>query len=118
MLGKKITGHWSFNIWNLFWFFITPSILILGSVLSLINSQETKRDSHQYPYWTLILGNLISVSTLSGVVLWALYGIVDVLFINKRVILCKIYFLKKPDLIKNSFSHLKVCLCQIADGSL
>lgn len=86
MLGTKITNHWSFNIWNVFWFFISPALLILGSALSLINSQETKRDPIQYPYWTLVLGNLISVSTLSGVVVWALYAILDVLFINKRVI--------------------------------
>lgn len=86
MLGTKITNHWSFNVWNVFWFFISPALLILGSALSLINSQETKRDPIQYPYWTLVLGNLISVSTLSGVVVWALYAILDVLFINKRVI--------------------------------
>ena len=38
-----------------------------------------------FPAWTLSLGNFISASTLFGVILWALYMLVDALFIHKRV---------------------------------
>jgi len=42
-------------------------------------------DYYKFPYWTHVLGQFISASTLAGVVLWGVYAVVDSIFINKKV---------------------------------
>ena len=59
----------------------------------LKDSQRLKIEDYEFPYWTEALGQVITASTISGTILWALYAVVDAIFINKRVNGTKCYSL-------------------------
>jgi hypothetical protein len=56
-------------------------------VLSFRDLAPISLKNYTFPYWTHILGELITASTLSGVVFWAIYAVIDAIFINKKVFL-------------------------------
>ena len=85
MLGSEITSHWSFNFWYISWCYSSPAILIAIVIFSWVNFKNLESNGYSYPKWSHIVGNIISVSTLSGVIIWAIGAIIDALFINKRV---------------------------------
>ena len=86
MIGTKITKHWSFNFWYISWCFTSPAILMGTVIFTLINFKQLELNGYAFPNWSLIVGNIISLSTLSGIIIWALFAVIDALFINKRVI--------------------------------
>lgn len=45
----------------------------------------TYEDGKRYPYWTTVLGNMMSASVLLGIFGWAFCTLIDALFIHKRV---------------------------------
>ena len=85
MLGNEITDHWTFNYWYISWCFTSPAILIAIVIFSWINFKNLELNGYVYPHWSHSLGNIISFSTLCGVVFWAIGSIIDALFIHKRV---------------------------------
>ncbi len=87
MIGSKITSHWTFNFWYISWCYVSPAILIGIVLFSLINFKNLELNGYVYPNWSYRVGNIISLTTLSGVIIWALVALIDALFINKRVII-------------------------------
>ena len=110
-----------FYIWNVFLFAISPAILVVKThfysyysyfiadyllilvitlfclilqilaVLAFLDMSPIILNGYHFPNWTHILGQLITSSALSGVVLGAVYIFVDSLF-HKKVIL-SLYFM-------------------------
>jgi SNF family Na+-dependent transporter len=93
MIGEDITNHVLFNLWRICWTVISPAIVLLLIASYYVNSKtgDLKSDQYIYPYWTKIFGNILTASTLSGVVIWAICLIIDSLFIHKQVFDFKIY---------------------------
>lgn len=85
MLGTKVTNHKSFNIWRVCWTVVSPMVLIGIVIFSWIGFKNLETENYVFPYWSNVLGNILSVSSLSGVVLWAIFSVFDAFFINKRV---------------------------------
>lgn len=85
MIGEKITNSKIFYVWNICWFFVSPALLLVIVVLVFKDLKQIKLNNYLFPYWTHVLGQLITASTLSGVIFWALYLFIDAAFINKRV---------------------------------
>ena len=85
MIGDTLTDHWLFNFWRISWCFISPLILLITVIVSWIYPRKLYTNDQLYPGWTNILGNCISFSTLSGVIIWAAYAIIDTVFIKKKV---------------------------------
>jgi len=50
-----------------------------------IQTTPIESADYKFPYWSHILGQFITASTLSGVVFWALGVLIDAIFIHKRV---------------------------------
>ena len=48
---------------------------------------------YQFPYWTMIMGQLTIASTLLGVIGWAIYLLIDAIFFHKK----PVWSLFKPD---------------------
>jgi solute carrier family 6 (neurotransmitter transporter, glycine) member 5/9 len=112
MLGKNITKHKLFNIWKLLWTIIIPIILLILVIFALKDSNKTIIISNTYilPYWTQVLGNLITLSTIVGTIAWIIYIIIDSLFINKKSI--KHYLVPneywKPSKLKDQIELRKI----------
>ncbi len=92
MLGTKITKHWTFNFWYISWCFTSPAILMGIVLFTLFNFKQLNLNGYAYPSWSLTVGNIISLSTLSGIIIWAICAVIDAVFINKRVILSKLKY--------------------------
>jgi len=86
MIGDTLTDHWLFNFWRISWCFISPLILLITVIVSWIYPRKLYTNDQLYPGWTNILGNCISFSTLSGVIIWAAYAIIDTVFIKKKAL--------------------------------
>ncbi|RNA03671.1 sodium- and chloride-dependent neutral and basic amino acid transporter B(0+) [Brachionus plicatilis] len=98
MIGEKYTNSKFFYGWYFSWFFICPVYLIVLTVLSFVNSKPLKTGSYTYPRWAQILGQLMTFSTFSGTLFWALWLIIRNLFITKKPLI---------DLIKPDFENWK-----------
>lgn len=85
MLGEKITGHFLFNVWKILWTVVSPVVLIAVCVCGWIGSKELEPDGYEFPTWSYVTGNLMTMLTLSGVLLWAFFSLINTLFISKRV---------------------------------
>ena len=86
MLGNDVTDSKFFYIWYVLWFAITPGCLIALVVLSFKDWVPLQVDDYTFPYWSHILGMIMTISLLFGIVFWPAYQLIDVLFINKKVI--------------------------------
>jgi hypothetical protein len=84
MIGKKITDSILFYYWYIFWM-ITPFVMIGLVVFIFIDQKPIELNGYNFPLWTHILGNCMSASVLVGIIGWAIYAIIDVLFIHKKV---------------------------------
>lgn len=84
MLGKKIVRHRLFNVWRILWAILIPIILLTLVVLGLKDSKRIISGSYVFPYWTEVLGNLITLSTIIGTIGWIMYAIIDTFFISKK----------------------------------
>ena len=85
MLGKQVTDHALFSLFNVFWRYASPLTLIGLVVFSCINLKGLELGSYVYPFWSNVIGHCLSVSTLSGMIFYMIYSLIDVYFINKRV---------------------------------
>ena len=47
----------------------------------------------EYPYWTEALGITMTVSTIAGTVIWAIYAFIDALLISKKVYFMHFYLI-------------------------
>ncbi len=118
MLGQKVTSHWSFNIWSVFWCFLSPVTLVAVVFFCWRDLKGLELNGYVYPAWSNVVGNLLSVSSLLGVFGWMAYSLVDVFFINKRV--RKVFSKKIKAQLKiiNFFKSLsRLCLSPIRAGS-
>ena len=95
MIGSRITENKLFYFWYLCWFVICPVILVLLTGLTFKDSKPLEFKNYTFPYWTYVLGQLITASTASGVIFWAIYLVVDSLFIHKKPLISLI----KPDVV-------------------
>lgn len=86
MIGEKYTNNMIFYVWNILWFAVSPGLLIVMVVLLFKDLKVIKLDDYTFPYWTHVLGQLITASTLSGIVVWAGWLVIDALFFHKRVL--------------------------------
>ena len=83
-----------------------------------MNIKQLESSDYKYPYWTLVVGNLISASTLFGIIGWPIYMIIVEVFIKKKVNK-EIYPRKFIINLKLYFkSHLDLCLNQVRIGLL
>lgn len=48
--------------------------------------EKIKIGEYIFPDWTLVTGTLMTSSALIGIIAWAIYAILDALFIKKMVI--------------------------------
>lgn len=55
-------------------------------VLAIINYKSIESNGYKFPYWTYVLGNFISASTLLGIVIWPIYLVINNIFIKKMVV--------------------------------
>lgn len=53
--------------------------------MAFLNTKPLESGSYVYPQWAHILGQLMSFSTLSGSVIWAVWLIIRNLFITREV---------------------------------
>ncbi|CAF0729098.1 unnamed protein product [Brachionus calyciflorus] len=84
MLGTKITDSIFFNIFRILWCFLTPVIVLFLMVVSILNYKVIESNGNKFPYWTFIVGNLITFSSLIGVVFWPIYLIITRVYIKKQ----------------------------------
>ena len=91
------------SIWNICWFFVSPALLMVIVVLAFKDLKQIKLNNYLFPYWTHVLGQLITASTLSGVVFWAIYLLIDAAFINKRVHLFSYFILTRCSIMLVNF---------------
>ena len=60
---------------------------------------------YQFPYWTMIMGQLTIASTLLGVIGWAIYLLIDAIFFHKKP--CPIIFKNKGRITPVSYTTVK-----------
>ncbi|CAF0707880.1 unnamed protein product [Brachionus calyciflorus] len=87
MIGRRYTKHKIFNIWFVLWAVITPGLLIVLVVLAFKDLSILKIGDYTFPYWTHILGEFMTASTLGGFVIWAIWIAIDTVFRKKKPIL-------------------------------
>ncbi len=85
MLGKKVTSNILFYYWDICWVFVTPAMLVALIVLNFITIQPLQLNGYTFPNWSNIFAQILTASGLFGVVIWAVYLVIDALFVNKRV---------------------------------
>lgn len=56
-------------------------------ILALLGFNGLESNGYKYPYWSTIIGVILSSSTLYGVVLYAVYYIVRFIIYEKQVII-------------------------------
>lgn len=83
MLGPKFT-NWTFYIWYALWGFITPGVMLVIVIVSFTQIEVQTLGDYTFPYWTLVLGQMMTAAALLGIVLWPIYAIIDAKFYKKR----------------------------------
>lgn len=84
MIGDKLANSFLSWYWAICWKFICPFLLFGLAIFSIIKYKPLQVDDYIYPEWANLIGHLMTISILSGTIGWAIYMIVDALFINKR----------------------------------
>lgn len=121
MIGHKTAYSKVFYIFGVLWGFVCPAILIVSVkkiILSLFNenmkmlifqflviygfvsysrltldgNNSIDSDNYLYPIWAEVLGNLMNLAVVLGILLYALYAVIDVKR-NKKVSLEHVFFL-------------------------
>ncbi len=78
MCQTKLIKQWNTIcfVWlKICWTIITPAILIALSIFSWVQTSRITIGDYVFPYWTEVVGNIISASSLLGVVGWIFYEI-------------------------------------------
>jgi uncharacterized membrane protein YvlD (DUF360 family) len=60
-------------------------MLVALIVLNFITIQPLQLNGYTFPNWSNIFAQILTASGLFGVVIWAVYLVIDALFVNKRV---------------------------------
>ncbi|CAF0766331.1 unnamed protein product [Brachionus calyciflorus] len=84
MIGKKCTDCILAWYWAICWKFISPFLLILLAIFSIIQYKPLETDGYVFPYWSNVIGHLMTASILSGTVGWVIYSLLDAVFISKK----------------------------------
>jgi hypothetical protein len=79
-------------------FFLILNSIQVVTVVTFVRLKKIEVGDYIFPDWTLILGELMTASVLLGIIGWAVYAIFDSIFINKRVFLFLILFVKNVGL--------------------
>lgn len=85
MLGCQLTRSKYFLFWKIMWTYVSPFALFLVCVFSWINFKNLKQNDYIFPQWSNVFGNLLSFSTLSGVIFWSIFSFIKIVFIQKKV---------------------------------
>lgn len=110
MIGEKAVFNKMFYYWDVCWIALIPGLLVVTVTFTNKNSKNIPWSSlnifkylktltifmfiqttpielpdYKFPYWTHIFGQCFSASTLSGIVFWAIWLIIEALFIHKKV---------------------------------
>jgi hypothetical protein len=91
MIGKNITESRFFIIWRILWTVVSPLFLIVLVIFTMRGTTRLNTGTKDFPYWTEVMGIIITVSTISGSVLWAVYLFIDAL-VHKKVRLVGFFF--------------------------
>ena len=84
MIGRTCHNpmcHW---YWNACWLFISPALLFILLIVSWIQYRPLRTDDYVFPAWSNVIGWLMTVSILLGMFGWAVYMLVDALFVRKQ----------------------------------
>jgi len=79
--------------WWILWGFITPVTCLTITIITLANIKMLTFDDYEFPKWSLVLGILLTSSSIVGFFGWMLYEIFDTLFVKKK----HFWTLIKPD---------------------
>ena len=85
MLGPKFTDNWTFYIWYAMWGFISPVLMLVVVVVTFTQISQQTLGDYTFPYWTLVVGQMMTASLLLGIFLWPIYAIIDAKYFKKRV---------------------------------
>lgn len=84
MIGEKCTDCILTWYWASCWKVISPILLFVLAIFSIIQYKPLQTDDYIFPEWANVIGYLMTASIISGAVGWAIYLFVDASFINKR----------------------------------
>lgn len=84
MLGKNYKSSCVHYIWCSLWAFLTPSVILVLIIITFINFKVLTLGDYVFPEWTLVLGIMMTSSSLVGFLTWVLYEVYDTLFIKKK----------------------------------
>ena len=93
MIGPKYTDNFTYYIWCVLWWVISPGLLIILVALLFKDLKKISLPDYIFPDWTHVLGFMMTASVLAGLVLWSIVLIFDSLFISKKVKKKKKHFL-------------------------
>lgn len=93
MMGPVIGNKYLFYFWASLWAVISPGLCLALCIIQLTKQEKIVVGDYAFPDWTHVIGELLSASMYAGIVIWAIYAIIDALFINKKPFLS----LFKPD---------------------
>ncbi len=85
MIGKRLTNNRSFLIWKAFWLVLSPLTLMGVVIFSWIDMKPLELNGFVFPYWSNVVGNLLSVSTISGTIGWMIFSVINVKLFKKLV---------------------------------
>jgi hypothetical protein len=67
--------------------FFFPILFLIKALIifSWVDSGPLSVGEYEFPKWSEVLGNIISAASIVGAVIWAIYMVIDAMYINKRV---------------------------------
>lgn len=83
MVGPKFTGI-AFWIFAVLWAVITPIVMLVIVGITFYQTGVQSLGDYVFPYWTLVLGQLMTASVMLGIVCWPVYAIIDAKYFKKR----------------------------------
>ncbi|RNA14740.1 sodium- and chloride-dependent glycine transporter 1-like [Brachionus plicatilis] len=84
MLGCQLTRKKYFLFWKIMWTIVSPLVLTIVCVLSWIDFKGLKLNEYVFPHWSNVFGISLSISTLSGVIIWSIFSVAHTVFIQKK----------------------------------
>jgi hypothetical protein len=79
---ENVRLHKLFNAmfvwWKICWTFLTPLLLIGLTIFSWIGMGRLSVGDYVFPWWTELVGNFLSASSLFGILFWAIYEVYKV----------------------------------------
>ncbi|CAG0915473.1 unnamed protein product [Notodromas monacha] len=70
---RKMTGFRPGLFWRACWMFISPVFIFFIFIMTLWNHEPLRRDSYQYPDWSIAIGWVLTTSSLMWIPLFMVY---------------------------------------------